>query len=266
MLGVAILATPAGLQAEEVSVPPTSPLTPTAPATPLNQVTTASQTGSASSDTSEVHPDPTGFYPIWESTGFVLPHRKIHLATNGAEFGINNIGQIGVQPISFLYRSPNINAKFQLLKKGPVSLATQVGATFLLAQASRAFLSPMYSSRLDNPDFSITLVPVSLTSTIQIADWLQVHQSLTGLSIFGQGPVKTEMQLGYSAVAEFMALARHSVLLHAAEVGIGNHDFSLLGASYRYQNNWFEFRLGYFYRMRTVGTQASPLIAFGFWF
>ena len=63
---------------------------------------------------------------------------------------------------------------------------------------------------------------------------------------------------------EFKARARHSMLLHAGDVGFWNHDFSMLGASYRYHNSWMEFRIGYFYRIRSEGMQSSPLIGVGF--
>ncbi len=208
--------------------------------------------------------DSIGFYPLWETTGNVLEHRRLYLGTNGAAFGIANTAQIGVQPVSFMYRAPNIQAKFLLFKRAPWSIATQLGATQMLEQASRAFLSPMYTSRLDNPDFSITLLPVSIGASYDVSDWLQIHQGLTGLTLLGHGVLKDEFTPGYSVVAELMALNHHSALIHVADVGLWKHDLTLLGISYRYQSSWFEFRLGYFYRFRSTGMQSSPLIGFGF--
>jgi hypothetical protein len=209
-------------------------------------------------------PSAEGFYPIWENTGFVERHREMYIGTNGAHYGILNVAQIGVQPINFIYRSPNAYAKVQLARGDQWRLSGQIGAYYLMSEASRAFFSPMYSSRLDNPGFSVYLMPVSLTATHQVSDWLELHQTATALGVHSSsGRLPAQAYLGYSVVAELKARARHSVLLHAGEVGFWNHDFSLLGTSYRYHNSWMEFRLGYFYRMRPNGMQASPLIGFG---
>ena len=56
---------------------------------------------------------------------------------------------------------------------------------------------------------------------------------------------------------------RHGVTLHAADVGLWDHDLAIAGASYRYRNGWMELRLGYFYRFTKSGTQGAPIAGFG---
>jgi hypothetical protein len=212
------------------------------------------------------HPSTQGFYPIWESTAYVESHRDAYVGTNGADFGIGNVVQVGVQPVNFIYRTPNVFAKIRLFDKEDWQFSTQVGAYYLLDQASRAFFSAMYSSRLDNPDYNVMMFPASMIASRDISDWLEIHQTLTALTLHSPtGPLKTQVTFGYSIVAELKAKARHSVLLHAGEIGFWNHDFALLGTSYRYHNTWMEFRLGYFYRMRPGALQSSPLLGFGFY-
>lgn len=227
-------------------------------------VSASSATSSAHGD--EVRPSTTGFYPIWENTGFVEKHREIYLGTNGAHFGILDRAHIGVQPIHFLYRAPNGYAKFSLLDRGRWHLSAQAGALYLMNEASRAFLSPMYASRLDNPDFAVLLTPVTASATHEVSDWMQLHQSATLLGVISANgtPLANEAYLGYTVVGELLAKRRHSVRLHASEVGFWKHDFAMLGTSYRYHNSWFEFQMGYFYRFRAVGNQSSPMIALGF--
>ena len=218
----------------------------------------------AHADVDGARPATEGFYPIWESTGHIERHREIYLGTNGAHYGIMDVIQVGVQPVNFLYRSPNAYAKFSLMDRGNWHMAGQVGAYYLMNEASRAFFSPMYSSRLDNPDFSVLMFPVTTTATLGVSDWLDFHQTATFLALYSpSGILDGQGYLGYSAVAELKARAHHSVLLHVGEVGFWNHDFSMLGSSYRYHNTWMEFRIGYFYRMRSDGAQGSPLIGFG---
>jgi hypothetical protein len=212
-----------------------------------------------------IRPSTEGFYPLWENTGFVEKAREIYLGTNGAHFGIEDVAHVGVQPINFAYRAPNGYVKFSLLQRGRWHVSGQVGGFYLMNEASRAFLSPMYTSRLDNPDFSVTLIPVSLTATLEVSDWMQLHQTATTLGVFcPSGQIENSAYLGYTAVAELLAKRRHSVLLHAGEVGFWNHDFSLLGTSYRYHNSWMDFQVGYFYRFRQDGNQSAPMISLGF--
>jgi hypothetical protein len=225
----------------------------------------AESSASSSGKNSLFKPSFEGFYPIWETTGFVQYHRHAYVGSNGANFGIKNLVQVGTQPFSFVYRTPNIYAKFALYNQDEWHLAAQIGTFYLLDRASQSFMSPMYTSRLANPDYNITLIPVSFAATKEFSDWLQLHQTLTALAFrSSSSQLKNEINLGYSAVAEFLALEHHSVLFHFEEVGMWSHDLFALGTSYRFHNSWLELRAGYFYRFQPGAAQASPQVGFGF--
>lgn len=250
-LGLSIAATASSSYAEETSSAPAS----------VTQVKVAASESTADS----IRPSTTGFYPLWENTGYVERHREIYLGTNGAHYGIADVAHIGTQPIHFLYRAPNAYAKFSLLKRGSWNLSAQAGFFYLMNEASRAFLSPMYASRLDNPDFNVILLPMTFSATYELSDWLQLHQSATMMGIYSaSGQLTNEVFPGYTAVAEFLARRRHSVLAHFGEVGFWKHDFSMMGISYRYHNTWIDAQIGYFYRFRADGNQAAPMVSLGF--
>lgn len=208
-------------------------------------------------------PTSGGFYPIWEGTGQVEPHRSLYFGTNGAQLGIRDWAQVGFQPVNYYYRTPNFSFKFLLPLESPWSTTLQVSAYYLLEMASRATLSPMYSARLDNPDFGVFLFPVSVAASRAFSDWLVVHQTATALGLFTSGALQNGLSLGYSFVAEFLAAPRHSVSAHFTEVGFWSHDHLMVGTSYRWQGDSLEFRLGYFYRIRTGSAQGAPLMAVG---
>lgn len=207
--------------------------------------------------------DTTGFYPLWENTGHVERGADVRIGTTGAQVGVGGFLHVGVQPLNFLYRSPNAFAKVSLLQSGAWNVAGHVALFRLLEGASRAFLSPMYSSRLDNPDFEVTLAPISIAVSTLIVPSLAVHQTITGLVVSGEGSVRDRVTPGYSAVIELNPLERHAITLHVAEVGFWTHDLAILGASYRYRNGWLEARLGYFYRFTESGAHAAPLAGLG---
>lgn len=205
--------------------------------------------------------DTTGLYPIWESTGFVEQGGAVRLGTTGAQVGIVDVLHLGVQPINFIQRAPNGYAKLALLTTGRWRVAAQAGAFRLLPGATRDLFSPMYASRLDNPDFAVTLVPVSVSASLEVARWLEVHQTLTGLGVLAPGHLRSAVTPGYSLVVELNPAGRHGLSLHAAEVGLWAHDMAIAGAAYRYRNRWLELRLGYFYRLTRSGLQSAPIAA-----
>jgi hypothetical protein len=211
----------------------------------------------------ELRRDTTGLYPIWESTGHIEQDAAVRFGTTGVQVGIRGVAHVGVQPVNFIARSPNGYFKASLFASERWRLAGQVSAYRLLDGASSAFFSPMFSSRLDNRDYKATLLPVSLAASVEVARWLEVHQTLTGLAVVAPGHLRTRVTPGYSVVAELNPRARHGISLHAAEVGFWAHDLTIAGASYRYRNGWMELRLGYFYRFSKSGSQAAPLVAFG---
>lgn len=206
----------------------------------------------------------TGFYPVWENTGNVEKGGQIRLGLSDAEVGIADRAQVGMNPVVFAYRIPNGYLKINLGRTGVFKWSAQTGFYYLLEQASRSSMSPMYVSRLDNPDFTMLLIPTSLNNTVAVFDWLELHQSFTLLPEINSGRLANKVFGGYSVVAELLPQGRHGLLFHLGEVGIWEHDFSLVGASYRYRNAWMEFRLGYFYRIQKVGTQSAPLASISF--
>ena len=211
----------------------------------------------------EVRPDTTGFYPLWENTGHIEKSGDARLGTTGAQVGLGDFAHAGVLPINFIYRSPNGYVKFAALRTERWSVAVQAGGFRLLPGASSASFSPMYSSRLDNKDFGIVLIPISVSASAEIAPWLELHQTITALGMLTAGPLVNGVTPGYSAVAELNPKGRHAISLHAGEVGFWAHDLAIAGASYRYRNSWLEVRLGYFYRLTKSGGQNAPLLALG---
>lgn len=207
--------------------------------------------------------DTTGFYPLWEGTGHVERAGHLRIGTTGVQAGVAGVLHFGVQPLNFVYRTPNVFAKVQVLRTRTFSMALQAGFFRLLAGASRATFSPLYSTRLDNPDFALSLLPVSASGTLRVGTWLDLHQTATGLITLGSGPLASSLTPGLSVAAELNPLGRHALTLHAAEAGFWAHDLAVLGASYRYRNTWLEVRLGYFYRFTHAGVQAAPLLGIG---
>ncbi|MFL5346220.1 MAG: hypothetical protein ACJ8AT_15630 [Hyalangium sp.] len=208
-------------------------------------------------------PTLTALYPLWENTGMVLPHRGLYLGTSNSELGLFDVAQLGVRPLSFIFRTPNIHAKVRLLARERLSVAAHVEVDVFLPGASEAFTSSNYISRLDTQDILLTVVPVGATASYEVLPWLYLHGTATVMGIFDNGPYQDRLVLGTNLVAEFLALQHHSVRIHLGEVGYWNHDFDMLGASYCYRRKWFELQLGYFYRFFKQGRQTNPMIALG---
>jgi hypothetical protein len=205
----------------------------------------------------------TALYPLWENTGHVLRHRRLFLGTSNAEFGLFDKVQIGVHPLFYLFRTLNLHGKVRLLSRERLSVAAHAEILYFLPGASEAFISSNYVSRIDTRDVQLTVVPVGASASYAVTPWFYLHGTTTVAAIFDNGPFRERLVLGTTVVAEVLALQRHSVALHAGEVGFWNHDFATLGASYRYRRSWFELKLGYFFRFMNDGRQGSPLISLG---
>ncbi len=211
-------------------------------------------------------PNTQGFYPLWENTGLIQPARQLFVATTGVQFGFENNGHVGLMPLSYIYRTPNLYFKYRLMTDPDRrwQLAIQGNLYYILQGGARSMFSPVYTSRLDNSDFSFALVPVALSGTYLVKDWWVLHATLTELGIFGGG-LQNGVETGLSAVSEFRVTDGSSLLFHLGEVGFWSHDFWYTGASYRYHSEGgFELRLGYFYRMFTMGAQSGALVGAGF--
>jgi hypothetical protein len=205
----------------------------------------------------------TSLYPLWENTAQVLGHRSMYVGTSNTELGLFDVAQVGVHPLSFIFRTPNVHAKVRLLSRERLAVAAHAEVLVFLPGASEAFTSSNYISRLDTRDILLTVVPVGATASYQVRPWLYLHGTGTLMGIFDNGPYQDRVVLGTNLVAEFLALQHHSVRVHLGEVGYWNHDFSLIGASYCYRRSWFEAQLGYFYRFFKDGRQTNPMLALG---
>jgi hypothetical protein len=235
--------------------------------TPASDILTEVETGETLESFSEpLRATATGFYPIWENTGFVESKTgNAFLGTYSGHVGLAGKVNVGIQPIFFAYRAPNGYIKAQLWESELFSVAGQVGLFHLLTGASRSSFSPMFTTRLDNPDYTVTLLPVSVSATLKLNDLADIHSTITGMGIFGSDDrLKKEAFFAYSLQVELLPKSRHALVFHWTDVGLWHHDLTVLGASYRYRNTWFEGRLGYFYRLRDLGNQNGPLIGFGF--
>jgi hypothetical protein len=226
-------------------------------------VLTLAATVAAGAKAEELRLDTTGLYPIWESTGHVEEGGSVRVSTTGAQVGIRDLAHVGVLPLYFIDRTPNGYVKVVLPAPQGWHVAAQVGAYRLLEGASHAFFSPMFSSRLDNTDFAVNLIPVSVSASYDVTRWLEIHQTLTSLAVLAPGHLESRVTPGYSVAAEINPRGRHGLTLHAMDVGIWTKELAVAGASYRYRNGWAELRLGYFYRFTSAGVQASPLASFG---
>ncbi|MBF5042331.1 hypothetical protein FGE12_07960 [Aggregicoccus sp. 17bor-14] len=193
----------------------------------------------------------------------MLAHRQVLLGSSNLDIGLLDRAQVGVHPVSFLFRTPNVHAKLKLLERGPLQVAAQAELVVFLPGASEAFVSSNYVSRLDNTGLTVTVVPVSAAASYAVTPWLNLHAQATLAGIFDNGPLKERAVPGLTLVAEALALEHHSLFAHLGEVGFWDHDQATVGLSYRYHRAWFELRAGYVYRFMKDGTQGSPLVSVG---
>lgn len=204
-----------------------------------------------------------GLYPLWEVTGGVLPAGRIFLGSSAAEVGLPAGLQLGLSPTNLVMRVPNLHLKGALYRGERVQLAAQVGAYLVLPGAHEAFLSSRYASGIQLEARSVLAVPLSLAVRWDARPWLRVHASTTALGVTGRAPVQTDLTPGAFASVELAPQARHGLFLHGAQLGLGRDGMQVLGASYRFHNDWFEGRLGYVYRRTRDGIQGQPLLSLG---
>lgn len=211
----------------------------------------------------DAEPPTQPLYPLWEWTGRVLGHRRLHLSNTVAGFGIGGRYEVGTRPLEFLFRMPNVHVRALLLERGAVSVAAQAELDVFLPGASEAFVSSNFVSRLDNAHVTVTTLPLSVSGSWTATPWLHVHGTATVMPILNSGAYRNRAVPGVTLAAELFALQRHSLTAHTGHVGLWDRDFALLGVSYRYRRSWFEARAGYFYRFLRDGTQTSPLVSLG---
>jgi hypothetical protein len=206
---------------------------------------------------------PTGFYPLWEETGTVIGARRGYLGIFQARYGIADRFSIGVRPLEFVFRTPNIQGKALLYRSEGLSVAAHAEFLSLMPGASAAFTTSNFVSRIENLNWSVYSIPVGASGTFRLAPWVNLHTTAVAMTTFGR-ELETHTSLGVTSVVELKLHARHAFFLHGGEVGFWNHDFALVGASYRYHRGWFELRVGHFYRLTPDGRQGAPLLNLGF--
>lgn len=204
-----------------------------------------------------------GLYPLWESTGNMLGHRRFFVGTNWLAAGFARRFSLGIRPLGFFFRNPNVDFKTLVYEGYRFNLSLQLAPSLVLPEASSSFSSSNFTSRFDDNHRSLWLLPLSANVSWQILDELCLHSSLTTLGAFGKRVPNLQISLGLTVFAEFMPLENHALLLHVGEIGFWHHDFAMLGASYRFHWKGVEAQLGYFYRFSRDGNQGGPLFSLG---
>jgi hypothetical protein len=202
-----------------------------------------------------------GFYPLWENTGTLLDRREGLIGTSYLEMGMGN-AQVGLRPMEFLFRTPNLHAKLRLYASGALEWSAHAEVLALLSGATSTFTSSNFVSRIDNSAGALWVAPVGTSLSWFPADFAAVHTTLTAMSVAGKGQPYYG-SLGLSSVIELRALRHHGLLFHLTEIGFWRQDEFILGMSYRLSLGWFRAQIGYFYRFSPDGSQASPLLSLG---
>ncbi len=203
-----------------------------------------------------------GLFPIWENTGVLLAPQRVYLGSSQLAAALGPQVQLGLNPLRFAFRTPNLGAKVALVSSQRVKVAAAVDVLWLMPGSSDVFSTSNFSTRLDTTQTSVIAVPLALAVTTAITPTVFVHTTVTQLFTVMPGkPVQTAS--GASVVAEWRPLAHHAVAAHATEVGFWRHEFFQFGASYRYQRSIFEGRLGVAYQLRPDGPRVVPALSLG---
>ncbi len=205
-----------------------------------------------------------GLYPLWEASGRTLGLQQAYIGTSHIQVGLGKRIQIGLRPIPYPFGAPNAHGRFGIIQKESFHLAAQGEVMVLFPGAGNSFASSNFKSRINNWAKSYLVVPVSVAASWQPLNWLQLNQTLTLLSVFGLSEVSARVTLGYFVNLELVPLRRHGFLAHFGEVGFWDHDFLVIGASYRLNYRSLELRIGYLYRRSVDGGQGSPLFSASF--
>jgi hypothetical protein len=205
-----------------------------------------------------------GLYPLWEASGHTLGLGGAHIGTSHIQVGLGKRIQVGLRPVPYPFGAPNLHGRFGVLTKEGFHLAFQGEVMVLLPGAGNSFASSNFKSRINNWAKTYVVVPVSLAASWQPLKWLQLNQSLTVMGVFGLTEPSGRVTLGYFVNLELVPLRRHGFVAHFGEVGFWDHDFVVIGASYRLNFRAFELRLGYFYRRSADGGQGAPAFSASF--
>ncbi len=201
-----------------------------------------------------------GLFPIWENTGVVLGHAHLALGVTQVAGGIKDRIHIGLNPLRFAFRTPNIGVKVALFANPWLRVAVSLDALWLMPGSSDVFSTSNISTRLDLRDKGQFAFPVALSGSFALGSEVMLHATVTGLTTYSN---RTDAWLGVSAVCEWRPLNHHAISAHLTEVGLWRHDFVQFGGSYRYQRDIFEGRIGVAYQLRTEGALVVPSLFLG---
>lgn len=202
-------------------------------------------------------------YPIWEGTGRILPHRATVLSTSSVQVGLADTAELGVRPVPFFMRTPNLQAKVGIYRRNGVQAAISLSALVFMRGAAKAFYSSRYASRMPGKHPTVVAAPASLSVSVALTPWMHLHNTATLLMVAGPRPVRTEGTIGDFATLEIIGGRGVSLFFHAGEIGFYRHDHLVGGASCRVLWTPIEARVGYFYRVSNQGAQSQPLVSVG---
>jgi hypothetical protein len=205
----------------------------------------------------------SGLLPIWENTGEVLRHRELFLGTSNIQFGIADLGHIGFNPNILAHKTPNLHGKVQIYRGDILHVALQAESFFLVYPSEETLYSSFFGSPIANRNHTLSIVPVSIASSIVLADWLILHRTVTAAIVFGNGPLRDGLTVGSNGILELRASPNHGLLIHVGDVGLWNHAYGYVGASYQLTYGWFSAEGGGFIRFDGVGRQSLPLLRIG---
>ena len=204
----------------------------------------------------------SGLFPLWENTGVLLAPSRVYLGTSQLAAALGSRVQVGLNPLRYAFRTPNLGVKVSLVQSPRVAVAANAEVLWLMPGSSEMFSTSNFSARLDTSQRSIVAVPMSISATTALTPSLLLHLTVTELFRTTSRP-GLQTSSGASAVVEWRPLTHHAMAAHVTEVGFWQHDFFQFGASYRYQRSIFEARLGVAYQLRADGPRVVPAASIG---
>ncbi len=204
----------------------------------------------------------SGLFPVWENTGELLAPSRVSLGSSQLAAAVGARFQLGLNPLRFAFRTPNLGLKLGLVTTERVKVAVAADVLWLMPGSSDAFTTSNFSTRLDTSQQSVVAVPLGLAASTALTPNLFVHTTVTQIFTVPQGKA-VHTASGVSAVLEWRPLAHHAFSAHATEVGFWRHEFFQFGASYRYQRSIFEARAGIGYQLRADGARVVPALSAG---
>lgn len=205
----------------------------------------------------------SGLFPVWENTGVLLGPSHVYLGTSQLAAALGSRVQLGLNPLRFAFRTPNLGVKVGLASTERVQVALTSEVLWLMPGSSEVFSTSNFSTRVDTSQHSMTAVPLAVSATAALSPKVFLHATVTELFWGTSNEAGVQATSGISAVLEWRPLLHHALSAHLTEVGFWRHDFFQFGASYRYQRSIFEARLGVGYQLRADGARVVPAASVG---